>query len=82
MTISIKQMFKSYGAILFGVTIGFISLIPLQALTNSQAKAKCSDNSTTHTLVSVRAFAGDADYCVGNQYLTPDRRVTHYGPAH
>jgi len=76
-------MFKSYGAILFGVTIGFISLIPLQALTNSQAKAQCSDTPDTHTLVSVRAFAGDADYCVGNQYLTPnDRRVTHYGPAH
>jgi hypothetical protein len=76
-------MFKSYGAILFGVTIGFISLIPLQALTNSQAKAQCSDTPDTHTLVSVRAFAGDADYCVANKYLTPpDRISTHYGPAH
>ena len=75
-------MCNPFSAILFGVTIGFMSLIPLQALTNSQAKAQCSDKSNTHTLVSVRAFAGDADYCVGNQYLTPDRRVTHYGPAH
>ena len=62
-------MFKSYGAILFGVTIGFISLIPLQALTNSQARNKCFDTSDTHTLVSVRAFAGVADYCVDNRYL-------------
>ena len=62
-------MTKSYGAILFGITIGFMSLIPLQALTNSQAKAQCSDTSDTHTLVSVRAFAGDADYCVDNRYL-------------
>ncbi len=76
-------MFKSYGAILFGITVGFISLIPLQALTNSQAKAQCSNTPDTHTLVSVRAFAGDADYCVANKYLTPpDRIATHYGPAH
>jgi hypothetical protein len=75
-------MFKYSSAIFFGVTLGFISLIPLQALTNSQAKAQCSDTPDTHTLVSVRAFAGDADYCVGNQYLTPDRTVTHYGPGY
>ena len=75
-------MIKPFASIFFGATLGFLSLIPLQALTNSQAKAKCSDNSDTHTLVSVRAFSGDADYCVGNQYLTPDRTVTHHGPAH
>ena len=75
-------MFKPLSAILAGATLGFLSLIPLQALTNSQAKAQCSDKSDTHTLVSVRNFTGDADYCVGNQYVTPDRRVTHYGPAH
>ena len=74
-------MSKSYGAILFGITIGFMSLIPLQALTNSQAKAQCSDSTDTHTLVSVRAFAGTANYCVGNQYLGNDRVSTHYGPA-
>ena len=74
-------MSKSYGAILFGVTLGFMSLIPLQALTNSQAKAKCSDAPDTHTLVSVRAFSGDADYCVANKYLTSDRIATHYGLA-
>ena len=62
-------MFKSYGAILFGITIGFISLIPLQALTNSQAKAKCLVTPETHTLVSVRAFAGDANYCIHNRNL-------------
>jgi len=75
-------MFKSYGSILFGVTIGFISLIPLQALNNSQAKAKCSDAPDTHSLIHVRAFAGDAHYCVDNRYIGTDRRVTHYGPAH
>ena len=75
-------MFKYSSAILFGVTLGFISLIPLQALTNSQARNRCSDNSDTHTLVSVRAFAGDADYCVKNVYLTPDRIATHYGPGY
>jgi len=76
-------MFKSYSAILFGATIGFISLIPLQAMTNSLARAQCSEKLDTHTLVSVRAFAGDADYCVANKYLTPpDRIATHYGPAY
>jgi hypothetical protein len=62
-------MSKSYSAILFGITIGFMSLIPLQALTNSQAKAKCNEATDTHTLVQVRAFAGDANYCVDNRYL-------------
>ena len=73
-------MFKSYGAILFGITLGFTSLIPLQALTNSQAKAKCTDTPTTHTLVSVRAFAGDANYCLDNRYISPPA-VARYGPA-
>ena len=75
-------MFKSYGAILFGITLGFTSLIPLQALTNSQAKAHCSRESDSHTLVHVRAFAGDAHYCVHNRYLSLDRTVTHYGPGY
>ena len=75
-------MFKPLSAIFFGATLGFLSLIPLQALTNSQAKAQCSDNSDTHTLVTVRAFAGTANYCVGNQYLGSGRIATHYGPAH
>ena len=75
-------MFKPLSAILAGATLGFLSLIPLQALTNSQAKAKCADSPDTHTLVSVRAFAGDADYCVANKYLTPPGRIaTHYGPG-
>ena len=76
-------MFKPLSAILAGATLGFLSLIPLQAVTNSYAKAKCSDLPDTHTLVSVRAFAGDADYCVANKYLTPPNRIaTHYGPAY
>ena len=76
-------MFKSYGAILFGATVGFMSLIPLQAVTNSYAKAKCSDAPTTHTLVSVSTFAGTDTYCVENAYLkSNDRIATHYGPAH
>ncbi len=62
-------MFKYYTAVLFGATIGFISLIPLQAMNNSLSKIQCTSTPDTHTLVSVRAFAGDADYCVGNQYL-------------
>ena len=75
-------MFQSFGAILFGTTIGFISLIPLQALTNSQARNQCSVKPFTHTLVRTRAFAGDAHYCIGNSYLTPNRTVTHYGPGY
>ena len=67
-------------AILFGVTIGFISLIPLQALTNSQAKAQCSDTPETHTLITVRAFAGTANYCVDNRYHSPTT-VARYGPG-
>jgi hypothetical protein len=73
-------MFKPLSAILFGATLGFISLIPLQALTNSQAKAKCTASPNTHTLVSVRAFAGDANYCLDNRYMTPTQ-VARYGPA-
>ena len=73
-------MFKSYGAILFGITIGFISLIPLQALTNSQARTKCNDAPESHTLVTVRSFAGTAKYCVDNRYVTPTQ-VARYGPA-
>ena len=73
-------MFKYYSAIFFGATIGFISLIPLQALTNSQAKAKCTDAPETNTLITVRAFAGTAKYCVDNRYLTPTQ-VARYGPA-
>jgi hypothetical protein len=61
-------MFKYSSAILFGITVGFISLIPLQAVTNNSAKQQCLNNDT-HTLVSVRAFAGDANYCVDNRYL-------------
>ena len=75
-------MFNSYGAILFGITIGFMSLIPSQALTNSQARTKCAESPDTHTLVSVRDFTGDADYCISKVYLTPDRTVTHYGPGY
>ena len=75
-------MFKPLSAILFGASLGFMSLIPLQALTNSQVKVQCTESPDTHTLVSVRAFAGDADYCVRNVYLTPDRTVTHYGPGY
>ena len=75
-------MFKPFASIFFGATLGFLSLIPLQALTNSQAKAKCSAAPDTHTLVSVRAFAGTANYCVDNRYLSNDRIATHYGPAY
>jgi hypothetical protein len=69
-----------FSAIFIGATLGFISLIPLQALTNSQAKAKCADAPEANTLVTVRAFAGTAKYCVDNRYLTPTQ-VARYGPA-
>lgn len=75
-------MVNPFSAIFFGATLGFMSLIPLQAWTNNLAKAKCSANADTHTLVSVRAFAGDADHCVANKYLSPNRIATHYGPGY
>ena len=75
-------MFKYYSAMLFGATIGFISLLPLQAMNNSMSKIKCNASQDTHTLVTVRAFAGTANYCVGNQYLGSGRIASHYGPAH
>jgi hypothetical protein len=62
-------MFKYYSAIFFGVTIGFASLIPLQAAANHAARNQCVGQSDTHTLVFTRAFAGDAYYCVANKYL-------------
>ena len=62
-------MFKPLSAILFGATAGFISLIPLQAVTNHYAYNKCKTLPDTHTLVQVRAFAGTAEYCVSNAYL-------------
>jgi len=62
-------MFKYSSAILFGITVGFISLIPLQAMTNNAAYNKCSALPDTHSLIQVRAFAGTADYCVSKAYL-------------
>ena len=62
-------MFKYSSAVLFGITLGFISLIPLQAATNAAAYRTCQDTPDTHTLVTVRAFAGTAEYCVRNVYL-------------
>ena len=62
-------MFKYSSAILFGCTMGFISLIPLQALNNHIATEKCNELSGTYTLVQVRAFAGTAKHCVSNAYL-------------
>ena len=62
-------MFKYSSAILFGITLGFMSLIPLQAMTNHQAYQECFNNNETHTLVTVRAFAGTAFHCVDNRYL-------------
>ena len=79
------HMFNYFGAILFGATVGFTSLIPLTAVNNNIATRDCVDQSTTHTLVTVRAFAGTAKYCVDNRYIAPvnpDRTATHYGPGY
>ena len=62
-------MSKYASAIFFGATIGFASLIPLQAATNQVARNHCADKSDTHKLIHVRAFAGDAYHCVDNKYL-------------
>ena len=62
-------MFGYYGAILFGITMGFTSLIPLTAVNNQIAMRDCFNQSDTHTLVTVRAFAGTANHCVDNRYL-------------
>lgn len=62
-------MFNSYGAILFGATLGFMSLLPLQVWTNATAVHTCTKERDSHTLVTVRAFAGTAKYCVDNRYL-------------
>ena len=78
-------MFNSFGAILFGITMGFTSLIPLTAVNNHNASRACVDQSTTHTLVTVRAFAGTSKHCVDRRYITPvntDRTATHYGPGY
>ena len=62
-------MFKYASAVLFGITLGFTALIPLQAGTNAVAYRACQAAPDTHTLVTVRAFAGTAEYCVSNAYL-------------
>ena len=62
-------LFKLYSAVLFGVTLGFASLLPLQALTNYNATQACDSTRLTHTLVSVRGFAGTSKYCVDRRYL-------------
>ena len=63
------QMSSRLPAIFFGVTIGFMSLIPLQAATNHASRQRCADLTDTHQLVLVRAFAGDAYHCVDRRYL-------------
>ena len=67
--IYILFMFNYFGAILFGVTMGFTSLIPLTAVNNHIAIRDCFNQYDTHTLVTVRAFAGTAHHCVDNRYL-------------
>jgi hypothetical protein len=62
-------MSTSFGAILFGITMGFTSLIPLTALNNHIATGNCADQPATHTLVSVRGFSGTTKYCVDKRYL-------------
>lgn len=62
-------MIKPLSAILFGMTAGFLSLIPLQAVTNHYAYNKCQALPETHSLIQVRAFAGTAEYCVSKAYL-------------
>jgi hypothetical protein len=62
-------MYSPFGAILFGITIGFTSLIPLTALNNDIAYRKCQSQTSTHTLVSVRGFSGTTKYCVDSRYL-------------
>ena len=62
-------MFNYFGAVLFGVTMGFTSLIPLTAVNNQIAMRDCFKQSDTHTLVTVRAFAGTTNHCVDNRYL-------------
>lgn len=77
-------MFKPTAAVLIGATLGYLALIPLAALTSSNAARACSQKPNTHTLVTVRAFAGTAKHCVDRRYITPvstDRTATHYGPA-
>ena len=61
-------MCNPFSAILFGVTMGFTSLIPITALNNHLASNRC-DAKSTHTLVSVRGFAGTTKYCVDKRYL-------------
>ena len=62
-------MSKSIGAILFGITMGFTSLLPITALNNHIATGNCADQPTTHTLVSVSGFSGTTKYCVDKRYL-------------
>ena len=64
-----NSMFNSYGALLFGATLAMMALLPLQAVTNATAVKQCTNETDTHTLVTVRAFAGTAKYCVDNRYL-------------
>ena len=63
------QMSSRLPAIFFGITVGFISLIPLQAATNHASRQRCADLTDTHQLVHVRAFAGDSVHCVDRRYL-------------
>ena len=74
-------MFNYFGAILFGITMGFTSLIPLTAVNNQIAMRDCFNQSDTHTLVTVRAFAGTANHCVDRRYITPGN-ADLYGPGY
>ena len=78
-------MFKPFAAIFMGATLGFASLIPFTAVTNIIATRNCVNQPTTHTLVTVPAFAGTSKHCVDNRYITSvntDRTATHYGPGY
>jgi len=59
-----------FTAILTGAVLGFVSLAPMQQLTNSLASQVCSTvRKDTHQLVHHSNFFGDLKSCIDKRYL-------------
>ena len=62
-------MFKDYSAVLTGIVLGIVLMVPLNAGLNKLEQAECDEHGDTHTLVSSRMFFGTTQVCLDKRYI-------------
>tara|TARA_Y100001968_G_C18751312_1_gene433479 strand:- start:127 stop:318 length:192 start_codon:yes stop_codon:yes gene_type:complete len=58
-----------FSAIAIGAVLGFMSLAPMQKLTNSWSVSLCQARGSSHQLVAHSNFFGDLKSCIDKRYL-------------